>query len=222
MDIIYPNSRINYSLALFIALVLPTLLIFGIDFFDDRIRSEDDLKDHFRLPIAGHVTRNGNESLYNDKNQENTLLTESFRTIRTNLTFLSKGNKLQTILITSSLAGEGKSFIARHLAAAYAQMGRKTVLVGFDLRKNDQFKEIAYTDQQTLASYYTNQSRIEDIIVPLEQQNLHVIPSGAIPPNPLELITGEQTEQLMDKLKKEFDHIIIDTPPWVSLAMHTC
>ncbi len=213
MDIIYPNSRINYSLALFIALVLPTLLIFGIDFFDDRIRSEDDLKDHFRLPIAGHVTRNGNESLYNDKNQENTLLTESFRTIRTNLTFLSKGNKLQTILITSSLAGEGKSFIARHLAAAYAQMGRKTVLVGFDLRKNDQFKEIAYTDQQTLASYYTNQSRIEDIIVPLEQQNLHVIPSGAIPPNPLELITGEQTEQLMDRLKKEFDHIIIDTPP---------
>ncbi len=213
MDIIYPNSRINYSLALFVALIFPTLLIFGIDFFDDRVKNEEDLKDNFHLPLAGQVTINLPEPVGDDSNQMSTLLTESFRTIRTNLTFLAKGNQQQTILITSSISGEGKSFVARHLAAAYAQMGRKTVLVGFDLRKSDQFKEIAHTQEQTLSSFYINQCEVDDIIVPMNQPNLFVIPSGVIPPNPLELISGEKTNQLLSRLKEDFDHIIIDTPP---------
>ncbi|MGV8828190.1 MAG: GumC family protein [Breznakibacter sp.] len=213
MDIIFPNSRINYSLAIFLALMLPTLLIFGIDFFDDRIKSEDDLKDYFKIPMAGHVTKSENAPAMTGQSQPNPLLAESFRTIRTNLSFFAKGNPLQTILVTSAISGEGKSFVARHLAAAYAQMGRKTILLGFDLRKGEQFKEVQHTEARTLSAFYLNQSNIEDIIVPLEQPNLFVIPTGVVPPNPLELITSEQTRQLLARLKEDFDHIIIDTPP---------
>ncbi len=213
MDIVFPNSRINYSLAIFLALMLPTLLIFGIDFFDDRIKSEDDLKDYFPIPMAGHVTKSESTPSITDQPQTNPLLAESFRTIRTNLSFFAKGNPLQTILVTSAISGEGKSFVARHLAAAYAQMSRKTILVGFDLRKGEQFKEVQHTEQQTLSAFYLNRCNIEDIIVSLEQPNLFAIPTGVVPPNPLELITSDQTLQLLARLKEDFDHIIIDTPP---------
>lgn len=193
--------------------MLPTLLIFGIDFFDDRIKSEDDLKDYFPIPMAGHVTKSESTPSMIGQSQTDPLLAESFRTIRTNLSFFAKGNPLQTILVTSAISGEGKSFVARHLAAAYAQMGRKTILVGFDLRKGEQFKEVQHTEGQTLSAFYLNRCNMGDIIVPLEQPNLFAIPTGVVPPNPLELITSDQTRQLLARLKEDFDHIIIDTPP---------
>lgn len=213
MGIVYPDSRINYALALFAVFMLPTLLIFGIEYFDDRVKNEEDFKDNFRADVIGSITQEEKDDSQLQQNGYNTLLSESLRTIRTNIGFLGKGEKVQTILVTSAISGEGKSFTARHLANAYAQTGLKTVLVGFDLRKSKQFEDINHTGKQSLAAYFLGQSKEADIVVPTGNPNLFVIAPGAVPPNPLELIGSEETNKLFYWLKNNFDHIIIDSTP---------
>ncbi len=212
VEIVYPNSRINYALALFAAFIFPTLLIFGIEYFDDRIKNEEDFKDNFKGNIIGSITQetSGDKSGESDYH---TLLGESFRTIRTNINFLNKGQKVQTILVTSAVSGEGKSFTSMHLARTYAHTGQRTVLVGFDLRKSKQFSRISINAKKTLAEYYLGHCSESEIAIAMDQPNLSVIVPGVIPPNPLELIGSEKTEILFNWLKDNFDHIIIDTTP---------
>ncbi len=211
IGIVFPDSRINYALALFAALMLPTLLIFGIEYFDDRVKNEEDFKDNFNANILGSITQE--EGADTQNNSYHTMLAESLRTIRTNIGFLAKGDKIQTILVTSAVSGEGKSFVAQHLAKAYAQTGLKTVIVGFDLRKSNQFSHINNKNNQSLAAFYLGHKKVSEIAIETDQPNLFVIPPGAVPPNPLELIESEKTGVLLNYLKENYDYIIIDTTP---------
>lgn len=213
IGIVFPNTRINYSLALFVVLFAPTLLIFGIQYFDDRVKNEEDLKKHTMLPVVGNIIQEDGITSAIQLAHAESMLAESFRTIHTNLNFFARGRQVQTVLVTSSVSGEGKSFVARNLANIYARMGKKTVLIGFDLRKGKQFDEISHGDDNSLTGFYLNRCSAADTVSPLGADNLFVIPTGQIPPNPLELIAGDQTAILFDYLEKNFDHIIIDTPP---------
>jgi capsular exopolysaccharide synthesis family protein len=140
-----------------------------------------------------------------------------FRLLRTNLNYLVRGKKEQTILVTSSMAGDGKTFIAVNLGISLALANKKVILLGMDLRKPKLSKyllNISDAEGVGLTNYLVEDVAIDRIINPTEiHSQLYLIPSGPIPPNPAELLGSVKTQQLFAELRKQFDYIIIDTAP---------
>ena len=127
--------------------------------------------------------------------------------------FMVTNSKLKVITITSSNTGEGKTFFAINIATAFSLSGNKTVLVGFDLRRPRLNEVFQHHSIKGVSNYLVEQATLDEIIVPSDSENLFVIPSGPIPPNPSELILGERTNQLFAELRERFDIIIVDSPP---------
>lgn len=200
---------------------LPAVIVFLLIFFNDRILEIDDLKEFTHLPIIGQVPqekfKNG-KSLNND--QPNTLLAESFRSIRASLGYYAKQKNNKTILVTSTLPSEGKSFCSINLGHSFAQLGKKTILVEFDMRRPSLKSQSGLNANGIgLSSYYTGETPIEEIIYKdTSIPNFHIIFAGHIPPNPSELIAGEETIKLIELLQSEYDILILDTPPLALVA----
>jgi len=214
-DPIYPKPLLNYLIALILALVLPLLYIIIKDLFDHKIHLVEDIKDKYTIPLIGITGKNKfNENLIVYKKPKSTI-SEAFRAIRSNLQFLFQDNtkKSKTIVVTSSVSGEGKTFTAENIASVFAVAGKKTVLIGFDLRKPKIHLDFNRDDSEGLTNYLIGQKSIEDVIIHSEIPNLDIIFSGPVPPNPSELILNKRTKKLMDYLKEHYDYIIIDTPP---------
>jgi capsular exopolysaccharide synthesis family protein len=124
-----------------------------------------------------------------------------------------KGGSHKVIMITSCIAGEGKSFIALNIAMSYAQLGRKTLLINFDLRKHSSYFDKQDASSIGLSSFLINKVSLKEIILKSPDEKLDYINSGPIPPNPAELIALEETKKMIIGLKEQYDYIIIDTPP---------
>jgi capsular exopolysaccharide synthesis family protein len=116
-------------------------------------------------------------------------------------------------MVTSSMEGEGKSFIALNIAMSYAQLGRKTILLDFDMRKRKIFFNEKAEAKEGLSSYLVNHVNLEDIIIKSPHENLDYILSGVLPPNPTELVALDKTEKLITQLKNDYDYIVMDTTP---------
>ena len=141
-------------------------------------------------------------------------IAESFRSIRTNIEFLTQGKSKSTILVTGDMQSIGKTFNSINLASIYALYGKKTVLLGFDMRKPKLFQEFGINNNVGLSSYFSNQESLDGIIQASNKiPTLDIITSGPIPPNPAELIASEKCDELFKALKERYDYIIIDTPP---------
>ena len=140
-------------------------------------------------------------------------LADSFRAIRTNVNFFAQGRDKMVILITSSMSGEGKSFSSINIASVYALLGKKTLLLGFDLRRPALYKEFNLKNEKGITSYLINNAEIKDIIQRTQIENLDLISAGPVPPNPVELIASDRNKQFFDELKKLYDYIIIDSSP---------
>ena len=149
-------------------------------------------------------------------------VSEMFRTLRTNLQFMGNSKKIQTILITSTLPGEGKSWTSANLAVTFAQAGKKVVIVDADLRKGRQFSIFNVVARPGLSNYLSgvvNEGEVYDaddirsFIRETEIENLFIIPAGDVPPNPSELLVNSRMNQLLLDLKSQYDIIIFDAPP---------
>lgn len=149
-------------------------------------------------------------------------VSEMFRTLRTNLQFMSNSKKLQTILVTSTLPGEGKSWTSSNLAVTFAQAGKKVLVIDADLRKGRQFSVFNVVARPGLSNYLSgvvndgevpNVDDIKYFIKETAIEGLYVIPAGDVPPNPSELLVNYRMHQLLSELKQEFDFIIFDAPP---------
>jgi capsular exopolysaccharide synthesis family protein len=161
----------------------------------------------------GNIVRNKMQAENVIKEAPNSLMAESFRSLRTKLRFMSSEKKCQTILVTSTNTGEGKTFCAMNLASVFAISGKKVALLGFDMRK-PRLSYIFEKNKDVGLSYYLiGQCELDNILYPAEIENLWIVPSGMTPPNPSELINEESTRQLFEKLRSRFDIIIVDTPP---------
>lgn len=212
--IISPDKNNNYSKAFLLALLLPVGIIVLREMLNTKVRAKEDL-DHLQdeIPILGVVMHNKSEFQDVINDQPHSVVSEAFRSLRTKIKFMACENSSWVITITSTNTGEGKTFCAQNLASAFSISGKKTVLLGFDMRKpklSDLFK---LTNQPGLSNYLTSQAEFEDICYDTNHKNFSVIPSGAIPPNPSELISNSKTEELFTVLRNKFDVIIIDTPP---------
>ena len=210
---IAPRSHKNFMLALLLGLGVPIGFILLKDFFNDKILTNEDIESLTRLPILGHILRNKEKSRTIVADFPMSLTTESIRAIRTSFQFVANENQKHIILITSSMMSEGKSFTCLNLGLSFALNNKKILIINFDMRKP---KIQEYLDMESdvgLSSFLSGYVKIDDVILNTRFQNLDVILSGPIPPNPMELIGSEQTRVLLDVMKQRYDYVLLDTPP---------
>ncbi len=214
-----PQTNRILSFCMLLGLIIPVSIIFLIEILNDKITTKDDIVRKVSVPIVGEISHSEIKKLLIIQSSRNAI-SEQFRILRANLQFLFKsqtGN--QTILVTSSMGGEGKSFISRNLAAVLSLTDKKVVLLQFDLRKLQPSIAVKTEDaieiNKGLVNYLIGQ--INDPAQLLKQvegyPQLQVIEPGPIPPNPSELLMSDKMEELFTYLKANFDFIIMDSAP---------
>lgn len=211
---IQPVKPKIYLLFALLGIGLPIGVISIKDLLNDKIKSRKDIEKATKMPILAEISQTKESTELTLNPQGRTAVAEQIRALRTNLSFLSPGKKLQTIMFTSSLSGEGKSFISLNLGGSLAMMGKKTLILELDLRKPKLHTALNIDNSNGLSNYLIGQADLEKIVRPIPgQENYYIISSGPIPPNPVELIISSRMEELFTALKAEFDYIIIDAPP---------
>lgn len=211
--LIKPKTRLNYIIALLLGLILPMAAIALIDFLNDRVIDKKDIEKKTKVPVIGYISHSESKNEIAVVEKPGSSLAESFRSVRTALKYFVKGNEVAVIAVTSTISSEGKTFISINLAAITAMLGKKVLLIGLDLRKPRINKSFEFEDSPGMSTYLSGNCNYEEVIKKTQIDNLFYAPSGPIPPNPAELIETEQMKKFMERAKKEFDYIIIDTPP---------
>lgn len=208
-----PNKTYNFVLAILLAIALPFGFILLKQALKDKIETVEDLQKVTNAPLLGKILHFRTKRVANVFHKAPRSKTaESFRAMRTNLNFHMNGEPQKTILVTSSLSGEGKTFCALNMAAAYAAMNKKTLLVDFDLRTPNTIMP-NIPNGEGLSNYLSGKVDLNDLIKQTEIDNLSIITSGPIPPNPNELMESEKLSALFKHLKKTYDYIILDSAP---------
>jgi tyrosine-protein kinase Etk/Wzc len=211
--IVSPNIKLNYLLALFIALLIPSLYIFIIDFFNTKISSLYDLEHLINRSILGIIYNNQYKSEIVVVEYPKSAISESFRNIRSILFMKLKPEPFKVILVTSSQPQEGKSFISFNLAASIASVGYKTIIIDGDLRRPTMHNKFKLDNSLGITNYMDRRSSINNIIKSTFLDNLSFIPAGPLMPNPTEFIESGALDELFISLKKEYEYIIIDSTP---------
>jgi capsular exopolysaccharide synthesis family protein len=184
---------------------------------NQKILTKDDIKGNTEISVLGEVIQSTElqNNIFAEK--ADSLIAEQFRNLRSQLGFLIPNQKQKTLVVTSSIPGEGKSFTATNLALSISLLGINVALIELDLRKPKIMKTLGIQRPGTkigLSSVLAGQSSLEDIIIKVDTYpNLFVIPAGITPPNPTELISSPQFGAFITQLKQQFDYVIIDTPP---------
>jgi len=212
---IKPRKFLIYLIALAAGIILPIGYIYIKDILNNRVIKLADITKHTKVPVLGEIIYDEDFNPLEIQTHSRKAIAEQIRAIRTNLQFVhAKQSGGRVTLFTSSISGEGKSFVASNIGAALALSGRKTVILELDMRKPKISKYLLLTNKIGLSNYLIGKVGIEDIILPSGlNPNLFVVSSGPIPPNPSELLIQDDIEVLIDYLRKNFDEILIDTPP---------
>ncbi len=214
--LIGPNTTTNYVMAGFLGILIPLLVVFGIFFMENAILNTEDITKLTKIPLIGVIGVKHNDTNLSVIEKPKSALAESFRAIRSSLQFLYKKQDLsgtKTLMLTSSISGEGKTFCSINIATVFALSEKRTVIVGVDLRKPKIFDDFKIRNDIGVVNYLIGQKTIEEVIQTTHIPYLDVITSGPIPPNPSELIIGESMTDFINELKSRYDYIILDTPP---------
>jgi len=214
--LIGPKTSVNYVLALFLGLLFPLLMVFVIFFVNNAIQNTEDISRLTQIPLIGVIGLSKESSDLAVYLKPKSALSESFRAIRSSLQYLYKQQSLtgaKTLMITSSVSGEGKTFTTLNIATVFALSEKKTVIIGLDLRKPKLFEEFNLSNEVGVVNYLIKQKTVDEIISPTHIPFLDVILSGPIPPNPAEMIMSDGMQDMIEELKKKYDYIILDTPP---------
>lgn len=212
---IKPKSKFILLMALIIACVLPIVIIYIKDLFDNKLQNKEQLIKTVKAPFLGDIPFSKTKKIFPVLNIRSRIA-EKFRIISTHLSFIITGEKSKVIMITSTYSGEGKSFFSQNLAMSFASSGKKTLLIDLDMRKSMLNKTLEMNPSKGIAMYLADTSiAIEDIIDSSGtfNKNLDIIPIKMFPPNPTELLHSSRLEDLFVEIKKTYDYIIVDTPP---------
>ncbi|NEU10259.1 polysaccharide biosynthesis tyrosine autokinase [Flavihumibacter sp. R14] len=209
-----PLKRNIYLVFALAGLAIPLGIIFIIDLLNDKITSRKDIEKATETPILADVSYTEHyEALVIGTNNRN-IIGEQIRSLRTNLSFLNPGKGVQSILFTSSMSGEGKSFISLNLGASLAMTDKKTIILELDLRKPRLHAALKMPNKLGLSNYLIGKASLDEIIFPVAgQDNYYIITCGDIPPNPSELLLNGRLAELYTELRETFDYIITDAPP---------
>jgi len=210
---VFPKKEINYIVALFFGMALTFGYLIIKSSLNNLIEGQVDLEKLTKIPVLGKILHSRLKISNVMHEFPDSSIAESFRSLRTNLDFYVRGGQKNVIMVTSSLEGEGKTFVALNLAMSYAQLGRRTILVDFDLRKAGTYFTEEEELHEGLSSFLINEAKLEDIIMKSPHDKLDFIHSGILPPNPVEFIAQEKTAILFTRLKADYDIIVLDTSP---------
>lgn len=209
--VVSPNKRLNLFMAFFISLALPFLIIYLRSQLIDKYVDSSQLE-KLGYPVIGELIHSDLEGPFVVNQEHVSVFSDSYRLLRTNIKFLIGGGESKVVLVTSTFAGEGKSYVSRNIAASFALAGHKTILVNCDLRKPE--KEFFFNVENSgLSAYLSNNTDFDKLIQPSEVENLSFVTSGLVPPNATELLDSPKMVSFLEKLKEQFEIIIIDSPP---------
>ena len=214
-----PKGKMIYLIALVLGIGIPVGIIYLIELTKFKIEGRADVEKLTSVPVVGDIPltdekndKNGSIAVFENKNN---LMSETFRNIRTNLQFMLD-NDQKVILVTSTVSGEGKSFVSSNLAISLSLLGKKVVIVGLDIRKPGLNKVFQLSNKERGITQYL--SNPETDLMELVQssdvnKNLFILPGGTVPPNPTELLARNGLDRAIETLKKNFDYVILDTAP---------
>ncbi|TLM81683.1 polysaccharide biosynthesis tyrosine autokinase [Pseudarthrobacter sp. NamE5] len=210
-----PNTRINLALGLLAGIFLGALATLVRATLDNKVRSEADLQKITDAPILGGIVydREAVKSPLILEHQDQTPRAESFRRLRTNIQFANLGQQSGAIMVTSSLPGEGKSTTAANLAITLAKSGQSVALVDADLRRPMIAEYLGLEGSAGLTTALIGSAEIGDLLQIWGEDQLYVLSSGKVPPNPSELLGSDAMSQVIRELESMFDAVIIDAPP---------
>jgi capsular exopolysaccharide synthesis family protein len=208
-----PKKMLNYIIALFMGLFIPTLYLVIREMFDDKIRSLNDIEFMLQRSVLSVIYSNRNKSESVVADFPKSAISESFRNLRSTLLLNGEHSKNKIILTSSSLPSDGKSFISLNLASSIASVGYKTIIIDADLRRPNQHVKMKMDNTIGLSSYMTNNATADEIIRKTSIENLSFISAGPVIPNPSELMESGVLDNLINNLKSHYDYIIIDTTP---------
>ena len=211
-----PKGKMIYLVALVLGVGIPVGVIYLLELTKFKIEGRSDVEKLTSVPIVGDIplTDEKQGAIAVFENQNN-LMSETFRNIRTNLQFMLENDK-KVILVTSTVSGEGKSFISANLAISLSLLGKKVIIVGLDIRKPGLNKVFNIPRKEVgITQYLANPEKNLMDLVQLSDvsKNLYILPGGTVPPNPTELLARDGLDKASETLKKNFDYVILDTAP---------
>ena len=219
-----PNKKMIAIVGLIIGLVIPFMIIYVRELLDTKFHSRAELEKQVSVPILGDIPFDKSDEKVIIKQGSRTSTAEAFRLLRTNLDFILSGvtQKSKVIFVTSTVSGEGKTFVAVNTASSLALTGKKVLLVGLDLRAPKITQYLGLPNRSGVSNYLIGQvEKITDVVFPLQEvDNLHILSSGVVPPNPAELLLNTRLQTMFEELKEVYDYIVVDTAP-VNLVTDT-
>ena len=211
----FPDATITFALAIFIGLMIPIAIIFLRSFFNETVRTREDVERISPFPVLSEILHHSSSAFRNVVAEfPLSPTTESFRSIRTSLILQSADRSSKVILLTSSINDEGKSFCSLNLASSFTSLKQPTILVNLDLRKPDIFVDKLGTEPLvSIHNYLAEDARLDDLIMNTEIPNLDYISSSEINADPVEMLASQKFADLITRLREYYSYIIIDTPP---------
>lgn len=210
---IRPQTMKNYLIAMLLGLMVPMALIVIFDLLNNKIIGKRDIERLTKAPIIGFISHSDYHVEDPVAEKPGSTLAESFRAVRTSLSFYTGQTKCPVVVISSPVSGEGKTFVSVNLATIISMMNRKVLIVGLDLRKPRVHAILKAGNGHGMSQYLSGSASFEEVIVPTQIENLWFAPSGPVPPNPAELIGSPKMAEFISRAREEFDTVIIDTPP---------
>ena len=212
---ISPNRLFVYALMLLASLFLPLLLLYLRDLFTTKFSNQEELEEITQVPFIGHIHHNRHNTQLVVKDGKTSSIVELFRYVRNNLQFILNKEDDKVILVTSSISGEGKSFISTNIASSFALLGRRVALVGMDIRSPKLAQMLDLQEVPGVTSYLSRSDvTLDQIAQPCKEvKGMDVFVGGAIPPNPSELLLGDRVKDFFHDLREQYDVIIVDSAP---------
>lgn len=210
----WPNKIIVIIAAIFLGLVIPGAVILINELNSNRVLTPAHIASATSVPIISEISHSKSRKKVVVTREARTAVAEQFRTLRTDLLFRLSGTQKKVIMVTSTVSGEGKSFVTLNLAAAMALAGKKVLLVDMELRKAQLTKDLGLTESSGIADYLESGERLKDVIqASAVNDNLWFLAAGNLLSNPSETLLNSNMKELFDEMREQFDFIFLDTPP---------
>jgi polysaccharide biosynthesis transport protein len=210
-----PNKPLNIVLGVIFGLVVGVGLAFFIEYLDTSVKTIDDVERTLQAPVLGVIPQN--IGLIMNEGAESPHA-EAYRVLRTNILFSRKDDKLNTVVVVSAGAGEGKSTTAFNLATIFAQNGSRVLVVDSDLRRPTLHKMISVTNSLGLTNYLLKQNTLDEVIQTTKVPTLHLMASGKLPSSSLGILSSAQMKSLISELKGRYDFVFFDSPPIMGVS----
>ncbi len=210
---IYPKVGQNYAIASIFGLGIPLAIFILLELLNTKIQSKEDIDKLTTIPFIGGIGHKKSASNMEVLNSPKSAIAESFRALRSNLNYFIDQKDKPVFLITSSISGEGKTFTSLNLASIFALSGKRTLIVGADMRKPKIYQDFQLHNEKGLSTYLSGIDTFELVIQKTSNAMLDLVSGGPVPPNPSELLLNVRMETFMGRAKSDYDIIVIDTPP---------